>query len=85
MPLSFPLIVGADFAGGARTVTFGPGATQGTASFALVDDLLVEGQESFDLTGATNRGSFVGSSVGNIIDNDCELFLYLHLYCSSRF
>ena len=55
---------------------FAAGSTQGSSGFVdvpLVDDILLEGNENFFLTGSASRGTFPGTATGIILDNDGRL------------
>src|SRR5262249_37669047 len=66
---------GLDFGTTPGTVTFAPGVTNRTISIPIVDDGLVEGNETFtvELTNLTSTaGAVLGTSLatGAIVDND---------------
>jgi Ca2+-binding RTX toxin-like protein len=65
---------GADYTAAAGTLSFGPGETSKTFSVAILDDTLVEGDETVNLTLSNPTGSATlgspGTAVLTIVDND---------------
>ena len=63
---------GLDYVDGAGTLSFGPGDINKTIEVGIIDDILLEGEETFIVHLTNPNGAILGDAtgVGTIIDND---------------